>query len=101
MSQGDKHVISGAQIRAGRALVRWSAEDLATHSSVSLRTIRRAELADGETRLTVANNLAVRRALESAGVEFTDGGQPGVKLARPASSNRSEQPPAAANKKRD
>jgi hypothetical protein len=30
--------------------------------------------------LTAANNLAVRRALESAGVEFTNGDQPGVRL---------------------
>ena len=36
---------------------------------------------DGKTNLTLANNLAVRRALEAAGVEFTNGDQPGVKLA--------------------
>jgi hypothetical protein len=32
--------------------------------------------------MTLANNLAVRRALESAGVEFIDenGGGPGVRL---------------------
>jgi hypothetical protein len=44
--------------------------------------IRRAELADSETSMTAANDLAVRRALESAGVEFIDenGGGPGVRL---------------------
>jgi hypothetical protein len=49
---------------------------------VSLRTIRRAELADGQTAMTVTNDLAVRGALESAGVEFTDenGGGVGVRL---------------------
>ena len=65
---------------------------------MSLRTIRRAELADGETRLTVANNLAVRWALESAGVEFTNGDQPGVKLRRPSSSP--ERSPGAAHKEK-
>ena len=52
------------------------------HSSVSLRTIRRAELAEREPALTAANNLAIRRALEVAGVEFIDenGGGPGVRL---------------------
>jgi hypothetical protein len=82
MSQGNRGVISGAQIRAGRALIHWSAADLSKRSSVSLRTIRRAELAEHDMRLTVANNLAIRRALEAAGVEFTNGDQPGVKLAR-------------------
>jgi hypothetical protein len=51
---------------------------------VGVATIRRAELADGETSLTAANDLAVRRALEAAGVEFIDenGGGPGVRLRR-------------------
>jgi hypothetical protein len=98
MRQHENAPLLSAQIRAARALLRWSAEDLSRESSVSLRTIQRAELADGETRLTVANNLAVRRALESAGVEFTNGGQPGVKLARPV--KRSEQPAAGSKKSR-
>ena len=47
-----------------------------------MTTIRRAELADSETSMTAANDLAVRRALEMAGVEFIDenGGGPGVRL---------------------
>jgi hypothetical protein len=74
--------LSSHQIRAARALLRWSAEDLSRQSSVSLRTIRRAELAELDTVMTTANNLAVRRALESAGVEFIDenGGGAGVRL---------------------
>jgi hypothetical protein len=71
-----------AQIRAARALVRWRAQDLARESSVGVATIRRAELTDDETSMTAANDLAVRRALEAAGVEFIDenGGGPGVRL---------------------
>ena len=62
--------------------MRWSAEDLAEQSAVGVTTIRRAELAEGETSLTMANDLAIRRALEIAGVEFIDenGGGPGVRL---------------------
>ena len=69
-------------IRAARALISWSAADLSQQSAVSLRTIRRAELAANETSMTAANDLAVRRALESAGVEFIDenGGGAGVRL---------------------
>jgi len=55
---------------------------LARHSALGVTTIRRAELTENETSLTAANDQAVRRALESAGVEFIDenGGGPGVRL---------------------
>jgi hypothetical protein len=79
MGQGEKSLIA-AQIRAARALVRLSAEELSRLSKVGLRTIRRAELAERETSLTAANDMALRRALEAAGVEFTDGDHPGVRL---------------------
>ena len=74
--------LTSAQLRAARALIRWSAEDLARETALSVATIRRAELSDGETSMTAANDLAVRRALEMAGVEFIDenGGGPGVRL---------------------
>jgi hypothetical protein len=76
--------LTSAQIRAARALVRWRAQDLARESSVGVATIRRAELTDDATSMTVANDLAVRRALEAAGVELIDenGGGPGVRLRR-------------------
>ena len=78
-----KHLTS-AQIRAARALLRWSAEDLAHHSAVGVTTIRRAELTEFETSMTKANDFAVRRALENAGIEFIDenGGGAGVRLRR-------------------
>lgn len=74
--------LTSSQIRAARALLRWRAQDLARDSSVGVATIRRAELSDSETSMTVSNDLAVRRALEMAGVEFIDenGGGPGVRL---------------------
>jgi hypothetical protein len=74
-----------SQIRAARALLRWSAAELAQASALGANTIRRAEVADDATSLTAANELAVRRALESAGVEFIDenGGGPGVRLRKP------------------
>jgi hypothetical protein len=56
--------------------------DLAREASLGVNTVRRAELAERETSMTAANELALRRALESAGVEFIDenGGGPGVRL---------------------
>jgi hypothetical protein len=77
--------LTSAQIRAARALVRWRAQDLARESSVGVATIRRAELTEKATAMTTANDSAVRRALEAAGVEFIDenGGGPGVRLRKP------------------
>ncbi len=74
--------LTGGQIRAARALLRWSAQDLAKNSSLGVNTIRRAEASDNATSLTTANDLAIRRALESASIEFIDenGGGPGVRL---------------------
>lgn len=50
-------------------------------SRLGRKTILRAEVGDGQTSLTAANDLAIRRALEAAGVEFIDGdgGGPGVR----------------------
>jgi hypothetical protein len=77
--------LTSAQIRAARALIRWSAQDLADHSGVGVTTIRRAELHDSETQLTRVNDQTIRRTLEEAGVTFVDeeenGGEgPGVRL---------------------
>jgi ribosome-binding protein aMBF1 (putative translation factor) len=70
--------LTSAQIRAARALIRWSAEDLARVSALSVTTIRRAELTDHETSMTAANDLAARRALEGgAGVRLRKPHQPG------------------------
>ena len=81
-----KNLLSGGQIRAARALLRWSAAELARESALGANTIRRAEAAEDETSLTAANQLAVRRALEGAGVEFIDenGGGAGVRFRKPA-----------------
>jgi hypothetical protein len=74
--------ITGAQMRAARALLRWAAADLVRESGVSLATIHRAEAVDGKTAMTFANASAVRRAFEAAGVELIeeDGGGPGARL---------------------
>ena len=78
--------ISGAQMRAARALLRWTALDLATAAKVGVATIRRVEVMDGEISATAANQAALRRALEDAGVEFIDenGGGAGVRLRKPS-----------------
>jgi transcriptional regulator with XRE-family HTH domain len=70
------------QIKAARALLAWSQEDLAARSSVSLPTIRRLE-ARSKLRVSDAIRLKVVAALQAAGIEFTNGDAPGVRLHRP------------------
>nr|WP_114365269.1 transcriptional regulator [Ciceribacter lividus] len=79
--------ITSGQMRAARALLRWSADDLASAATVGIATIRRAEAEDGHPSTTVANLKSIRTALESAGVEFipeTGGKGAGVRLAKPS-----------------
>ena len=77
--------ISSAQMRAARALLRWSAVDLATASKVGVATIRRVEVVHGEIPVTRSNEAALRRALEAAGIEFIEenGGGEGVRFRKP------------------
>lgn len=74
-------MITGSQIRAARAILRWTADQVATAASVGVATVRRAEAADFEPVITAANAAAIQRALESAGIEFIaeNGGGDGVR----------------------
>ncbi len=69
-----------AQIKAARALLGWSQDDLAKRSGVSEPTIGRLEAQGGELGGRPATGDKLRRALEKAGIEFTNGNAPGVRL---------------------
>src|SRR5262245_48014621 len=77
---GTERQVSGSQIRAARALLRWKANELAERTKLGIMTIRRAEAVDGEVPVTAANAETIRRTLEAAGVEFTNGETPGVRM---------------------
>ncbi len=62
--------LTGALLRAGRALAGLSAQELAEASKVGLRTIRRAEQEGGALSLTEANQAALVNALAAHGVRF-------------------------------
>jgi transcriptional regulator with XRE-family HTH domain len=67
-----------AQCRAARALLDMTQPDLAQAAGVGLSTIVDFERS---RRVVLDETLdAIRAALEAAGVEFTNGGQPGVRL---------------------
>jgi predicted transcriptional regulator len=72
--------ITSELIRAARALLRWEQRQLADASSVSLPTVKRLEAKPGALSAHVSTVSALVRALEAAGVEFTNGHRPGVRL---------------------
>jgi transcriptional regulator with XRE-family HTH domain len=72
--------ISAAQLRAARTLLRIDQSLLAERSGVSPSTIKRMEAGDGPVRGTYENVVSVISALEAAGIQFTYGAQPGVRL---------------------
>jgi ribosome-binding protein aMBF1 (putative translation factor) len=67
------------QIKAARALLEWSQEDLAQRSGLSVVTIRRFE-ARGHARVSDEARIKMETTLEAAGIEFTNGRKPGVRL---------------------
>jgi hypothetical protein len=66
-------MITGAQIRRGRELLRWQPSTLAVKAHLATSTVQRAESVDEEPPITVAQQATIRLALEAAGIEFADG----------------------------
>lgn len=76
-------MISSEQIRAAKAILRWSGEYLAERAGVSLSTIRRVESSIGIPEMqNMKTLLSIKKALEEGGVEFigTPEDRPGVRL---------------------
>jgi transcriptional regulator with XRE-family HTH domain len=71
-------MITPAQCRAARALLDWSQQQLADASKAGNATIRNFE--SGKSSPVNATMEVLQRAFEQAGVEFTNGGQPGVRM---------------------
>ena len=76
----DSLAITSELIRAARAMLRWEQRDLAEASGVSLPTIKRLEATPGVLAAHSSTVTALRRAFESARIEFTNGSGPGVRL---------------------
>ncbi len=75
--------MTAEQLRAARALLRWSQSTAAEHAAISLETVKRLERMTGNlTRVHVETIEALQQAFEAAGVEFiqANGGGPGVRL---------------------
>lgn len=75
--------ITGGQIRAARAFLRWTAKELAQKSGVSLPTIKRMEGHEGVPSSLAQTVEAVTKCFQNAGVEFwTNEGAVGVVFQR-------------------
>jgi transcriptional regulator with XRE-family HTH domain len=71
-------MLTPAQSRTARGLLEWSQIKLGARSNLSERAVRDFE--NGRRQPSPNNLVAIRYALEDAGVEFTDGAEPGVRL---------------------
>ena len=71
-----------AQIRAARALLGWSQDQLARRAGVGLATLQRIEQNKGIVKGNFSTVLKIQKALERADIHFIedDFGQIGVRL---------------------
>jgi transcriptional regulator with XRE-family HTH domain len=75
----DTVTMKAIQLRMARAAVGWGVRELAEKAGVTANTVTRIENGAEAKESTID---ALQGALEAAGIEFTNGGQPGVRLSK-------------------
>jgi transcriptional regulator with XRE-family HTH domain len=88
-------IFTPLQCRMARAALGWGVRELAAAAKVSTDTVARFERGDELKERTID---ALQRALEAAGIEFTNGQQPGVRLTKAAAARSAE--PGSARSRR-
>ena len=83
------------QLRMARAAIGWGVRELAEKAGVTANTVTRIENGADAKQSTID---ALQRALEAAGIEFTNGDQPGVRLTKAAAARSAE--PGSAQSRR-
>jgi transcriptional regulator with XRE-family HTH domain len=86
-------ILLPVQCRMARAALGLGVRELAAAAKVSTDTVARFERGEELKERTID---ALQHALEAAGIEFTDGDQPGVRLTKAAAARSAE--PASASK---
>jgi transcriptional regulator with XRE-family HTH domain len=71
-------IIDSAQVKEARKLLGWTVPALAAQCAVDPKLLEAFERQ--KRRMSVLDLSVVQRALEAAGIVFTNGGEPGVKL---------------------
>lgn len=74
--------VSIRQVKAARALLAWSQQDLASAAGVSVPTVKRLEAVDGPLGGRAETTQRLQAALERGGIDFIEenGSGPGVRL---------------------
>ena len=85
--------MKGIQLRMARAALGWGVRELAKKAGVTANTVTRIENGADAKQSTMDR---LQRALEAAGVEFTNSDQPGVRLTKAAAARSAD--PAIASK---
>ena len=63
-------MFTSAQLRAARAMLKWSIDDLSNKSGIGTTTLKRFESADGVPNAQVRTIEQLRVVIEGAGIEF-------------------------------
>ena len=63
-------MITSDQIRAARALLRWSGKDLAEKTGLGFSTLMRLEVLDGVPSAQAKTLEIIQKTFEDAGIEF-------------------------------
>ncbi len=84
----EREMLTAEQIRAGRAILGWSASELADRAALHITTVRRLERCNGSPSGTIDSLKRIEDTLLAAGVEFTtSNGKVGVQMTRPLHGN--------------
>jgi transcriptional regulator with XRE-family HTH domain len=75
------------QLRMARAAVGWGVRELAKKAGVTANTVTRIENGADAKQSTMDR---LQHALEAAGIEFTNGDQPGVRFTKVAAAHSVE-----------
>jgi len=73
--------LTDAHMRAARGLLNWNQSKLAEECGLAVSTIKRLENG-GIAKASVENIEKIASAFEKVGIEFFNGGEPGVRLRR-------------------
>ncbi len=74
--------LTDAHMRAARGLLGWNQQRLADESGLAVSTIKRLENG-GIAKASLENIEKISLAFERVGIEFFNGGEPGVRLRKP------------------
>jgi transcriptional regulator with XRE-family HTH domain len=95
--------VTSQQVKAARALLGWTSVQLADAAGIGKATVWRLESVDGPLGGEQATVDKIVGALQAAGIEFSNGAEPGVRLraAKKPTSTKKSKPVAAKSRRRN